>query len=93
MLPAWLADEEEEVCFFFERQRCTHMCAKSVLFWLEQNILVKSGSSSCTAAGFGLQAVSDNAVLISTTSLGGILVVVVVVMREVKFPTRQQNDK
>ena len=43
-------------------------------------------------AGFGLQAVSDNAVLISTTSLGGILVVVVV-MREVKFPTRQPNDK
>ena len=78
---------------FFEQRRCTHMCAKSVLFWLEQNILVKSGSSSCTAAGFGLQAVSDNAVLISTTSLGGILVVVVVVMREVKFPTRQHNDK
>ena len=92
MLPAWLADDEEEVCFFFEQRRCTHMCAKSVLFWLEQNILVKSGSSSCTAAGFGLQAVSDNAVLISTTSLGGILVVVVV-MREVKFPTRQPNDK
>ena len=51
-------------------------------------------ASCAAAAGFGLQAVSDNAVLISTTSLGGILVVVVVVvMREVKFPTRQPNDK
>ena len=51
-----------------------------------------AGAASA-AAGYGLQAVSDNAVLISTTSLGGILVVVVVVMREVKFPTRQPNDK
>ena len=32
---------------FFEQRRCTHMCAKSVLFWLEQNILVKSGCQLC----------------------------------------------